>query len=61
MAGNPMGGLYAADLSVADMFRLYADVGVNLSIQHLTLAENPAADLIVRDWHKPFFAPRERG
>lgn len=52
---DSMGRLYAADLSVADVFLLYADVGVNLSIEHLTLAENPSADLIVRDWHKPFF------
>jgi hypothetical protein len=53
---DPMGGLYAADLSVADMFLLYADVGVDLAIEHLTLAEDPATNPIVRDWHKPFFA-----
>lgn len=52
---DPMGSLYAADLSVADMFLLYADVGVNLAIEHMTLAENPAANPIVRPWHKPFF------
>jgi hypothetical protein len=52
---DPMGSVYAADLSVADMFLLYADVDVDLAIEHLTLAENPATDPIVRNWHKPFF------
>jgi hypothetical protein len=52
---DPMGSLYAADLSVADMFLLYADVGVDLAVEHLTLAEDPASNPIVRDWHKPFF------
>jgi len=52
---DPMGSLYAADLAVADMFLLYADVGVDLAIEHLTLAENPATNPIVRGWHKPFF------
>lgn len=52
---DSMGSLYAADLAVADMLLLYADVGVDLAIEHLTLAEDPATNPIVRDWHKPFF------
>ena len=52
---DPMGSLYAADLSVADMLLLYAELGVDLAVEHLTLAEDPASNPIVRDWHKPFF------
>jgi len=52
---DPMGSLYAADLSVADMFLLYAEVGVDLAVEHMTVAEDPAANPIVRPWHKPFF------
>ncbi len=52
---DPMGSVYAADLSVSDMLMLYAEVGVDVALEHMTLAEDPAADPIVRDWHKPFF------
>ncbi|MGB5812750.1 MAG: hypothetical protein WBG86_19605, partial [Polyangiales bacterium] len=52
---DPMGRLFAGDLALADMWMLYADVGVDLALEHLTLAEDPSMDTIVRDWHKPFF------
>lgn len=49
------GRLFAGDLAIADMLMLYADVGVDLALEHLTLAEDPSTDTIVRDWHKPFY------
>jgi len=34
---------------------LYADVEVDLALEHMTLVEDPSSNPIVRDWHKPFF------
>ena len=50
-----LGRRYAADLAVVDMLMMYASTGVDLALEHMTLAPDPEASPIVRDWHKPFF------